>query len=490
MAEQLVSSNHVLEEAKVFLGDNPGFSDLSSLKCISCSGEYPSKPEPYYKCVKLDTQKRVECGNILDVTYQFDEIDPDKTKTLWLLRRLSEKPEDRSGVWRFRELLPFIDSPENIVTLGEGNTPLLEAPVCAGYIGLPRLLIKHQGFNPTGSFKDPGMSAAISQAKAMEMKAVACASTGNTSASMAAYAERAGLLPIVFIPEGQIAYGKLSQSLDYGALTIQVNGDFDKAMDLVMEVAPETGVYVVNSINPFRIEGQKTMIMELLEQMDWNVPDRIVVPGGNLGNASSVGKAFHELRTLGFIERTPKITVVQASGADPLYRTITSDDSEHLITVHARTLASAIKIGSPISWKKAKRSIEESDGWVTEVTEQEIADAKAMIGREGIGSEPASAVTIAGLKRVVSEGTDKPFDKDEVVVAILTGNVLKDADYTVNYHSDNLYEDYVTSSRIIRKGKKIVSNYRNSPIQVEPDARVIKKIIQEKLEERGLARRT
>ena len=193
-----------------------------------------------------------------------------------------------------------------------------------------------------------------------------------------------------------------------------------------MEVAPQLGVYVVNSINPFRIEGQKTMVLEMLEQMNWQVPDRIVVPGGNMGHAASISKALRELKELGFIEKFPKLTVVQAEGANPLYQTITGRDHDHLVAVHAKTLATAIKIGNPISWKKAMRGIEATDGWVTEVNEQEIADAKAVIGRDGIGCEPASAVTIAGLKKIIRDGTDGDVNRQEVVVAILTGHMLKD----------------------------------------------------------------
>lgn len=458
------------------LETNPGFANRAELACITCDGRFPTRPEPLYNCSVPD------CGDILDVVYSRDgTLDQEELKSLWALRRTSRKPEDISGVWRFRELLAFVEDPSVVVTLGEGNTPLLEAPVSADYVGLPRLLIKHQGFNPTGSFKDPGMSAATTQAKILEMKAVACASTGNTSASEAAYARRVGMLPIVLLPEGQVSYGKLSQALEYNALVLQIGGDFDKAMGLVMTVAPELGVYVVNSINPFRIEGQKTIIPELLEQLNWQVPDRIVVPGGNLGHASSIAKGLRDLRTLGFINKYPKITVVQAQGADPLYRTVISGDQSRLITVHARTLATAVKIGSPVSWRKALTGINETDGWVTEVSEQEIADAKAIIGRDGIGCEPASALTVAGLKRMVEEGTDRPFDKDELVVAILTGHMLKDPDYAIGYHADGLYEEYATESRVIPTGAKIHSNFANAFIQVNPDLEELRRAISSRL---------
>lgn len=477
MVEQVAGQiEGVRLQVRDLLEANPGFRNRAELACITCDGRFPTTPQPIYNCPDA------KCRDILDVVYDFGSgFDPEELKQLWSLRRTSQKPEDRSGVWRFRELLPFIDDPSKVVTLGEGNTPLLEAPRCAEYTGLRRLLVKHQGFNPTGSFKDPGMSAATTQAKILEMRAVACASTGNTSASAAAYARRADMLPVVLLPEGQVSYGKLSQALEYDALVLQIGGDFDKAMELVMTVAPELGILVVNSIYPFRIEGQKTIVPELLEQLNWQVPDRIVVPGGNLSHASSIWKGLRDLRTLGMIDRYPKITVVQAQGADPLYRTITSGDQSHLITVHAKTLATAVKIGNPVSWKKAIDGIEGTGGWVTEVSEQQIADAKAIIGRDGIGCEPASALTVAGLKRIVEEGTDTSFDKDETVVAVLTGHMLKDPDYPVRYHAGELYEEYVTESRIIQRGPKVRSNFANRLIYVEPDPKELKRIILSRL---------
>lgn len=470
MANKSSHQIDILKETEKILIANPGFSNTAYIECITCKSKFPTQPDPIYNCPK--------CNDILDVKYKFPKnLDPERLKSLWKLRKTSVNLEDRSGVWRFRELIPFCESAKYVVTMNEGNTPILNAPICAEYVGLSKLLVKHQGFNPTGSFKDPGMSAAITQAKILGAKAVACSSTGNTSASEAAYARRAGMLPIVLIPEGQISFGKLSQSLDYGALTIQIRGDFDKAMDLVMKVAPELNIYVVNSINPFRIEGQKTMVLELLEQLDWQVPDRIIVPGGNLGHASSIGKALRELKSLGFIKKLPKITVVQAKGANPLYKAVTSKHPDNLIAVYAKTLATAIKIGNPISWKKAMDGIKETDGWVTQVTEQEIADAKAMVGKDGIGCEPASAVTIAGLKKIVKDGTDVAFNRREMVVAILTGHILKDPDYTVRYHRRELYEEFITETKVIHKAGPIKSNFANKPIFVEADEEKLKKII-------------
>ena len=443
------------------------------LQCIACGQRIASNSGAIYDCPR--------CGDLLDVVYDWDVPDPDAMKHTFRQRRLSDAPIDVSGVWRYRELIPFYDDEGQIVTYPEGNTAIVDAPRSARYAGLERLAFKHQGFNPTGSFKDNGMATGVTQARVLGARVVACASTGNTSASMAAYAARAGLLGVVFIPEGQIAFGKLSQSLDYGALTLQVRGDFDAAMQLVREVASRIGIYVLNSVNPFRLEGQKTIAVELLDQRGWRVPDRIIVPGGNLGNSSALGKGFKELFDLGLIDRVPHITIIQAEGAAPLYRTVTGQDPSRLVTVYARTLATAIKIGRPVSWKKAKRAMDWTDGWVTTVSEQEIADAKAVIGLDGIGCEPASATTLAGLKRLLAEGTDAPIDKDEDVVAILTGHVLKDPDYTVVYQLGDLYQDYVTETIVTQRNGKIVSNFANRPIEVEADADAIAAVIEDHL---------
>jgi len=298
---------------------------------------------------------------------------------------------------------------------------------------------------------------------------------------MAAYCARTPLKPVVFIPEGQIAYGKLSQTLDYGARTIQIKGDFDVAMKLVQEMSEERDLYLMNSLNPFRLEGQKAVMLGLFEQLDWRIPDRIVVPGGNLGNSASYGKALMELKQLGLIEKVPRVTIIQAAGASPLYRTLVSSSQELVPVEDAFTLASAIKIGRPISWKKAVRTLNFTDGWCDVVTEQEIADAKAVLGRDGIGCEPASATTVAGLKklmRLAAQGSaDVTIDPDEDIVAILTGHLLKDPDYTVNYHLDNLYEEATYNTVLLRKSGKLESTFANRPVRVEPDkARILELI--------------
>lgn len=416
------------------------------------------------------------CHDLLDVDYEWDELDPEALKETFRQRRSSLIPIDQSGVWRFREMIPFVADSRLVTTLFEGNTPLYSAPQSAIYAGLTTLMLKHQGLNPTGSFKDNGMTTGVTQARVLGAQAVACASTGNTSASMAAYAARAGMRAAVFIPSGQIAFGKLSQSLDYGAQTLQIEGDFDTAMQLVLELSAETNLYLLNSINPFRLEGQKTIALELLEQCGWQVPDCVVVPGGNLGNSAALGKGFAEAYKVGLVNRMPKLFIIQAAGADPLYRLLNGlDDTKPPVVNAAHTLATAIKIGRPVSWQKAIRALEWcKGGGCYEVSETEIADAKAIIGRDGIGCEPASAVTLAGIRQLVQAGI---ISKEERVVAVLTGNLLKDPDYTVNYHLDKLYENgsYQTHAQNL-KGK-IAAQFANPPTAIPADKAAIKQLL-------------
>ncbi|MBI4481537.1 MAG: threonine synthase [Acidobacteria bacterium] len=437
-------------------------SERAFLKCINadCGGTH-DLGQKVYRCSR--------CADLLDIVYQFRDLDTEVLRRTFRQRRTSSSPLDISGVWRYRELLPLSPGDwERVVTLGEGNNPLLEAPRSARYAGLKRLRVKHLGWNPTGSFKDYGMTVAITQARKLGSRIVACASTGNTSASMAAYCARTDMTAAVFIPEGQIAFGKLAQTLDYGARTIQIKGNFDVAMQLVEEIARERELYLMNSINPFRIEGQRTVMFELLDQLDWKAPDRIVVPGGNLGNSSSFGKALGELKEWGFLDKMPRITIIQAAGASPLYRTLVTSSLDLVPVPNAQTLASAIKIGRPISWKKAVRALRLTDGWCDVVDEQQIADAKAVLGQDGIGCEPASATTVAGLKRLLEEAPEGVnLDPDEDVVAILTGHQMKDPEYTINYHLNSLYLKAVYQMTIAEKSDKLKSTFANPPVQLE-----------------------
>ena len=435
----------------------------ASLRCIDadCGSEYAIS-ERLYACTS--------CGGLLDVAYDFKlPSGPAEMKRLFRERRTVEADLERSGVWRFRELLPFASDLARVVTLAEGNTPLYYGPRSAEYCGVEELRFKHQGMNPTGSFKDNGMTTGVTQAVALGATAVACASTGNTSASMAAYAARAGMRSFVFIPAGQVARGKLSQSLEYGARVVEIEGNFDDAMRIVREMAEETDIYLLNSINPFRLEGQKAIAIEMMEQCDWAAPDWVVLPGGNLGNTSAFGKALFELAALGFINRIPRLAVIQAERAAPFFDLFASSDRSLLRPfVRPATLATAIRIGNPVSWKKALRAIEWADGVVERVTEQEIADAKAMIGRDGIGCEPASATTLAGVRRLVASGQIRRGDS---VIALLTGNLMKDPAYTIDYHMGGLFlEDDGQRNRI-------EGSFMNRPMRVAADKREIKRLL-------------
>jgi threonine synthase len=391
------------------------------LRCIDCAATFDLH-ERLLACRK--------CGDLLEVVINDIGIDPAELKHLWLERRMLNSARDRSGVWRFREFLPDY-SEHDVVTLGEGNTPLVVGRKTADWVGIKDLRFKHLGWNPTGSFKDLGMTAGMTEAKFIGAKAVGCASTGNTSASMAAYAARAGVRAKVYLPAGKLSHNKLAQALDFGAEIIQVKGSFDHALDTML--ASGDDVYLLNSINPFRLEGQKTAMFELFEQLDWRVPDYVVVPGGNLGNSSSFGKAFDELIAAGLIERAPCLIVVQAAGANPFSRLYQTKAKELTPTADPETVATAIRIGNPRSWKKALKAVHNSGGLVMDVTDEEIADAKAMIGRDGIGCEPASAATLAGLRKLMSSGK---IDRDASVVAILTGHALKDTDFIIAQHKE------------------------------------------------------
>jgi threonine synthase len=440
--------------------------EVSRLRCIGC-GTITETASQNFRCS--------QCGDLLEIYYPdwpaagSDGFSPDELKKVWLSRRMSSWPEDQSGVWRFRELLPKLKGGFACITLREGNTPLYELPGCAHIAGLDQLFAKHQGMNPTGSFKDTGMTTAASFARQEGFCWVACASTGNTSASMAAYASRGAMRSLVLIPEGKISWGKLSQALDYGAVTCQLRTDFDGCMRVLNEVVQRLPVYLLNSVNPYRLEGQKTAAIELLEQLDWTVPDHIIVPGGNLGNSSALGKALLELRELGLISRLPKLSIIQATGANPLVRMIRSGASQ-LQPTPAETLATAIRIGNPASWKKAMRVLQETGGTVEEATEVEIAEAKAQIGADGIGCEPASAVTLVGAKKLVRQGVIK---RGEHVILILTGHLLKDPEFTLKFHRGELF-----SGSAYEPQAKALASQQRAPIVLEASVDAVIKTLE------------
>jgi threonine synthase len=335
-----------------------------------------------------------------------------------------------SGVWRFREIV--LPSADAVISHPEGNTPLLHRVALDRWAGVDDLLFKHEGHNPTGSFKDRGMTVGVTQAKRIGAAAVACASTGNTAASLAAYASQAGLPALVLVPVDGVATGKLAQSLAYGAKTLLVRGDFDDCLRLVEEASMQLGVYLLNSINPFRIEGQKTVILELLQQLGWESPDWIVLPAGNLGNTAAFGKALREARQWGLISRLPRLAAVQAEGAAPFARSFAEDFAQRH-RVKAETVATAIKIGNPASYDRAVQAIRETNGVVLSTSDQELLEAKAAIDASGVGCEPASAVSLAGLRQLVGTGVVKPSER---VVAILTGHILKDPGILLRYHQE------------------------------------------------------
>ena len=409
---------------------------LGAAYCFRCFGceDLSDSASQDFRCSK--------CADLLEIIYPglkdaAGKYDANKMKDVWRQRRLSQSAVDISGVWRFRDLLPALENDDQVITLREGSTPLYELPRSARIVGVPRLFAKHQGLNPTGSFKDCGMTVAATFARRAGFRWVACASTGNTSASMAAYAARGGMRSLVLVPDGKISWSKLSQALDYGAVTCQLRTDFDGCLRLLQELVLRAPVYQLNSINPFRLEGQKTLALELLDQLDWQPPDHIIVPGGNLGNSSAIGKALLEARDLGLITRLPKLSIIQAEGANALVRTLRETGGKSLVSVQAETRATAIRIGNPASWKKAIHVLEATGGACEQVSEVEIAQAKAELGLEGIGCEPASAVTLAGLKKLVKQGFVKP---EESVVLILTGNLLKDPDFTMDFHRGKLFD--------------------------------------------------
>src|SRR3954454_496613 len=369
------------------------------LQCIGCERRFDAS-EIRYTC---------ECGELMSV-----ERDAMPDRDVFDARLGSRKTIDRSGVWRFREAVLNVPESE-VVTHPEGSTRLYERG---------GIYFKHEGENPTGSFKDRGMTVAMTQAKRLGARAVACASTGNTSASLAAYAAQAGLRAIVFIPAGKVSTGKLAQTLAYGATVLSVRGDFDAAMQLVREASDRLGIYLVNSINPFRIEGQKTIVWELLQDLEWNAPDWIVVPAGNLGNTSAFGKALREAFDAGWITKMPRLASIQASGANPFYRSyVDAFTQRHRIA--AETIASAIRIGDPVSHRKAVAAIQLTNGIVEQVTDDELMLAKREIDEMGIGCEPASATTLAGVKKLRASGVMRD---GELVVCVLTGHLLKDTD--------------------------------------------------------------
>lgn len=417
---------------------------MTFFRCIRCRKRV--QPSNHFTCI---------CGGLFEVEHRFEEME----RKIFDERLGVLTPPFNSGVWRYKELIHPELTHEKIVTRPEGNTSIYSRKILSEYSGLDVLLLKHEGENPTGSFKDRGMTVGVTVANDFGAEAVICASTGNTSSSLASYSAQVGLRCFVLIPEGMISYGKLSQALAYGAKVIQVKGNFDDAMRIVRDHSNELGLYALNSINPWRIEGQKSIMFELVQQLGWESPDWVIVPSGNLGNTSAFGKAFTELKQLGLIESIPRIASIQAEGASPFYK-MWRNNSKILEPEHPDTIATAIKIGNPVSWEKAIKVIQETYGIVEKVTDNELMDAKALVDRSGIGCEPASASSVAGVKNLVECGE---IDHNEKVVCILTGNLLKDTVNTIRYHLDGI--------------EGLDQRFSNQPIVVTPDLKSIEDVV-------------
>jgi len=465
-------------------------SDIAYQQCINpdCSATYPVQ-EVHVACAK--------CGSLLDVRYDWSRL-PVPRSLAFFEHRWSTKGTgvegqlDFSGVWRFRELMPFYRSEDQIVTIGEGRTVLQRADLLGRQLGVKpgNLLLQYEGLNPSGSFKDNGMAAAFTHARMVGAKRVACASTGNTSASLAMFASLAQMQGIVFIGSGKIAFGKLSQALDYGALTLQIHGDFDDCLRRIRQIAvdPRMGIYLMNSVNPFRLEGQKSIMFRVLEALDWQPPDWVIVPGGNLGNCSAFGKAFMELKELGLVRKVPRLAVINATGANTLNELYSRrnvrwnsgrfdrsaiqglfaamDESGY----HPHTVASAIEISRPVNLPKALRALDVMNGVVREVSDEEILEHRAMVARWGFGCEPASAAGVAGLHKLLDEKVISPDDR---VVCILTGHELKDPNVTVKYHTGvDMKSAQESAPRETPHGRLV-----NQPVKVEDDLGAIVKAL-------------
>ncbi|MFI5182972.1 MAG: threonine synthase [Vicinamibacteria bacterium] len=417
----------------------------AALRCDVCGLTFPVR-SPRVQC---------SCGGLLAVVHSPSRTGRELRSLFDRRRREGDATGHDSGVWRFREILvpdriPFVSHPE-------GDTSLYRRDGLARFTGVGDLALKHEGENPTGSFKDRGMTVAVTRAAAWGATAVACASTGNTSASMAAYAAQASIPALVFVPAGKVAAGKLAQALAYGARTLMVRGDFDACLRLVREASEALGIALLNSINPWRIEGQKTIVLEMLQQRAWDPPDWIVVPAGNLGNTAAFGKALLEARDVGLIRRVPRIASIQAAGADPFYRSFRTGFRRRF-AVKAETIATAIRIGDPASYDRGVRSIRETRGVVAAVSDREILEAKAVVDAAGIGCEPASAASVAGVRLLARRGVIGPRSS---VVAILTGHLLKDSQTVMDYH----------------QGRNPRSN---PPVEIEPNVSAVERFLRKR----------
>ena len=414
------------------------------VECIRCGARFPKDDIVYTcrNCVSVGPRGEPVSGGLLDIKYDYSTIDPD--------RIIHAKGE---GVWKYRALLPF-DADTKPITINEGNTPLYRCDRLAQAIGVDDLWVKHEGLNPSGSFKDRGMTVGVTKAVELGVKGVACASTGNTSASLAIFAAKAGIPCYVLLPRGKVALGKVAQAMMHGAQVFSLKGNFDDALRVVRVLCEEENIYLLNSVNPYRLEGQKTIAFEVAEKLGWEVPDRVILPVGNAGNISAIFKGFSELKTLGIIDTIPRMTGIQAEGAKPIVNAFKEGKAEITPEANPETVASAIRIGNPVNAAKALHAIRSSGGVAESVTDEEITEAQLLLARvEGIGVEPASAASVAGLKKLVEMNE---IEKDERIVCITTGHLLKDPE------------------RVIQICKP--------PIEVEADVEVLRKMVRGRFE--------
>ena len=434
------------------------------LECIRCGHRYPHD-EVIYRCA--------DCGGLLDVEHDLSPLKArsgGEWKKLFETRAHSSEWPYASGVWgKWEWVAPHI-APENIVSLGEGYTPLLRAPRLGEKIGLPNLWIKQCGISHTGSFKDLGMTVLISHVRQLisqgvPIRAVACASSGDTSAALAAYAAAAGIPAIVFLPQGKVSTAQLAQPISHGALVLGLDTDFDGCMRIVQEITADKEIYLANSMNPLRIEGQKTVGIEIVQQLGWEVPDWIVIPAGNLGNISALGRGLLMMKELGLIDRLPRLVAAQAERANPLYLSYLTGFKDYRPVKAKPTLASAIRIGAPVSYERAVKALRAFDGIVEQASEDELANAAALADRAGLYACPQTGVALAAAAKLAANGTIRP---DQRVVVISTAHGLKFTDFKVGYQRNTLAE--------------VKSRYPNLPIELPADVNAVRNAIQNHLD--------
>lgn len=421
-------------------------------ECFSgCGVRYPLD-EVVYRCGK--------CGGLLEVRHDIDAL---RARPAAEWKALFESRERReSGVWSKREVvLPEI-AEENIVSLGEGNSPLLASKALARELEVEDLRIKQCGTSHTGSFKDLGMTVLVSMVQQIRSKvrAVACASTGDTSAALSAYSAAAGIPSIVFLPKDKVSIAQLIQPLANGAITLSIDTDFDGCMKIVQEITRDGSIYLANSMNSLRIEGQKTISYEIAEQLGWTVPDFIVVPGGNLGNVSAIAGGFLQMRDMGLVDRVPRLVCAQTAQANPLYRAYLRGFEDFQPMVAGETLATAIRIGNPVSYPKAVRAIKATNGIVAEVTEAELAEAAGYVDRFGFFNDPQTGVALGATIQLVKAGT---IPRNSKIVVVSTAHGLKFVDFKLRFHRGELPG---TDSR-----------FSNLPIEVPSNVDAIRKAI-------------